>query len=747
MKTLFRSKWAPVFLIITVLVTVMSLRKLSDPDLGFHLKYGKYIFENHTVPTHDLSTYTVTGNPYVDLHWLFQLKIYSIYHLTGYTGLSLFVTLMTLLLMFFLLLRNRLHDIPLPVTCVVFLAGFLVLEPRLILRPELFTFLFLTILLYLLDLYYYSRRNLLFLLPVVMVVWCNGHSLFVLGFAAIVAYLVSLLVRDKKIDRKFLLWAALSVIICFVNPYLARGFSFPLELFSRFDSSNIFHQHIREFRSLYSLDGLVAKDIPFLLFFVFTVLCTLITIKKRKIHELILLVIFGYLAVVAVRNTALFAVIAMPVLGASMQELTGRFREKRYLSNAICIVVTVVSIGLIPRMITNSYYVANGSYNKTGVGLDRSQQPAGACEFINSHHLQGRLLNSIGFGGWLSWSLPQPVFNGGRLEVAGEALYQEISDSWTNGLTALISEYQPELIVYHYVKYYPWTTFLAGMPEWRLIYLDGFSAVFARGAEASAIPAISLSALARQYHVPQPDSDRDVMTILKTTPPSGFTHWLQGFWKKQDPSETEMINLASFCLQMKDPAAAEPFLLHSLKMSRGRNRVLLYPLADIYAASDRRELAQVCYQQILRMDPGNREATMALRENVQQPATAIDTIARRPGQQEAIVCFNSGNSKYRQGDYEGAFQDYSKAIELNPDYYKAYNNRGNLLSSVKEDYKAAIADFTKAIELNPTFAEAWLGRGTSRYLMADKSGACRDWKQAQSLGSPQAGKLLETYCK
>ncbi|HPS74753.1 MAG TPA: hypothetical protein PLD52_10725, partial [Bacteroidales bacterium] len=274
MKTLFRSKWAPAFLIITVLVTLMSLRKLSDPDLGFHLKYGKYIFENHSVPTHDLSTYTVTNNPYIDLHWLFQLKIYSIYHLTGYTGLSLFVTLMTLLLMFFLLMRNRLRDIPLPATCVVLLSGFLVLEPRLVLRPELFTFLFLTILLYLLDLYYHSRRSLLFLLPIVMLVWCNCHSLFVLGFAVIVAYFVSILIRDKKTDRKFLLWAALSVIICFVNPYFTKGFSFPLELFSRFDSSNIFHQHIREFRSLYSLDGLVSKDIPFLLFFSITVLCT-----------------------------------------------------------------------------------------------------------------------------------------------------------------------------------------------------------------------------------------------------------------------------------------------------------------------------------------------------------------------------------------------------------------------------------------------------------------------------------------
>ena len=38
--------------------------------------------------------------------------------------------------------------------------------------------------------------------------------------------------------------------------------------------------------------------------------------------------------------------------------------------------------------------------------------------------------------------------------------------------------------------------------------------------------------------------------------------------------------------------------------------------------------------------------------------------------------FNIGFSKYELGDYSGAILDYSKAIELDPEFKEAYSNRG-----------------------------------------------------------------------
>ena len=81
--------------------------------------------------------------------------------------------------------------------------------------------------------------------------------------------------------------------------------------------------------------------------------------------------------------------------------------------------------------------------------------------------------------------------------------------------------------------------------------------------------------------------------------------------------------------------------------------------------------------------------------------------------QTAEVYYNSGVSKGNLKDYYGAIADYTKAIELNPDYADAYYNRGNAKRSLK-DYYVAIADYTKAIELNPDYADAYYNWGFSK---------------------------------
>ena len=140
-----------------------------------------------------------------------------------------------------------------------------------------------------------------------------------------------------------------------------------------------------------------------------------------------------------------------------------------------------------------------------------------------------------------------------------------------------------------------------------------------------------------------------------------------------------------------------------------------------------------------------------------------------------------GYTKGKSGDLYGAIIDYTKAIEINPNSFTAFNNRGLLKLQLK-DYKGAIADFTKAIEINPnkgdlfeyrsiaksalndeygaiadankaieinpSKASYYYGRGTSKYQLGDNNGACQDAKKAIKLGidASSASPLISRAC-
>ena len=110
--------------------------------------------------------------------------------------------------------------------------------------------------------------------------------------------------------------------------------------------------------------------------------------------------------------------------------------------------------------------------------------------------------------------------------------------------------------------------------------------------------------------------------------------------------------------------------------------------------------------------------------------------------------FNSGVDKYKQGDYQGAIADYTKAIEINPQDVGAYTNRGIAKNGLK-DYQGAIADWTKVIELIPKSGLSGLSyrnRGVDKAWIEDHEGACVDWKEAASLGDEDAAGWVKEFC-
>lgn len=756
MKEIFRSKGLVLFILVVIMTGLISFRFLSDSDIGTHLKAGKWIIENHRIPDKDTFTYTCTDHDYLDSNWLFQVLTYSVFRISGYSGLSIFVFLLSLLLFYLVMLRLRRAGVPLFIASYVLVIGFLCIETRITLRPEMFTFLFITGMLLVLDRYYQEKRRILYFLPLIMLFWCNMHGLFILGFLLMGAYFISLYIRDRKADLYFLLWMGLSVLICLVNPYTYKLLAFPFLLSTRLSADNIFHQHIRELTSFNRLDPFLFKDYLFILLFSLAFLFVLLTWKKRKIHEFILLSVFFYLAWVSIRNIAQFAVVSIPVLCISARDfwegrtsgVMNRIGTARLwlISTTLFVLTVIFMIGTGMRIFTNSYYLDNNSYNKTGMGMDDRHLPVKAIAFLNTNHLDGKIINSLSLGSWLSWGLPQPIFIDGRLEVIGESLYNEVRNSWSGGLGNLIRKYEPSLIIYNYDQYYPWTIQLSGMPTWRLIYLDGLTAIFAKNDYAEEIPVLDLSRIPQQFNIGT-FTDEQAKAILNLEPPSGFSGWLQGFYKRPDYPVSDLSNMAFFCLQMNDKQTAVQLFVELLRRTNGGSRSVYYALADIYWSQNVKEKAAICYKRILSFDPRNRLAKLALESLSSVQVTSKSAGLEDHRENDAIISFNEANMKYQHGDINGAMALYQKAIELNPSYFKAYNNLGILKATALRNYRDAMEDFNKAISIKPDYADAYLGRGTCRFNLNETAEACRDWQKARSLGNRQAENMIRMYCK
>lgn len=92
--------------------------------------------------------------------------------------------------------------------------------------------------------------------------------------------------------------------------------------------------------------------------------------------------------------------------------------------------------------------------------------------------------------------------------------------------------------------------------------------------------------------------------------------------------------------------------------------------------------------------------------------------------------FNRGVARQERGDFDGAIEDYSRAIELNSDLADAYNNRG-LLRYKRGEFQDAMNDTTRAIELSPPGSPfPYNSRGLVKMALGDPMGAIEDYTRA-----------------
>ena len=223
----------------------LSFRKISDFDTWWHLAAGRWIATHRAIPATDTLSHTVRDHPLINLQWGFDLGLYLL-HAHGGPLLACLAGAIVFSAAVLLLLRVVRVHLGSSFGAVLVLLVILTAQERIILRPELLSFLLFAAVISVLESGRGREGRGLFLLVPLMIVWVNVHALFVIGAFAIVCALVGTATAPS---RRLVVWGGAALASVLINPYGLTGVLFPLRLVSRINGMNPVFQTVGEFAS------------------------------------------------------------------------------------------------------------------------------------------------------------------------------------------------------------------------------------------------------------------------------------------------------------------------------------------------------------------------------------------------------------------------------------------------------------------------------------------------------------------
>lgn len=385
---------------------VFSLRGvlLLDPDFGWHYKMGE-IIRTSGIPKTDPFSYTMPSFPFVDHEWLTNTGIYFVYSWVGYHGLAFLYALFALLALK-ITLRNPLsRNIKLPFDAkyiVLFLFGMGTLVPYVGIRPQLESWLMMSVLLYII-----LNKNMWikfrFGVPSLFFLWTNMHGSFGLGLALLLLVLFLKAVRIRKIDWIDIVVGVLSILVTFVNPY---GYNIWNEFWLQVSDANL-RWTVGEWRpTLFDFN---------IWFITIAALSSMLVWKYHKryvLEEKVLFVILLIAALVTSRQVPLWVMVALPITAVGFSffydDANGVPLAHDRLSKMLR-----YSCGVLAVFVGISCFLSLRHAAKFGENI---YYPKDAVTYLKEHDIQGNVFADYDYGGYLIWHYPEKkVFIDGRM--------------------------------------------------------------------------------------------------------------------------------------------------------------------------------------------------------------------------------------------------------------------------------------------------------------------------------------------
>lgn len=471
--SLFRH-WSAAILLLAVFASCVPTN--PSADMWWHLSTGRYILQNHSVPHADPFSLTISGRPWTAHEWLSGVIFYFAYSLIGSAGLLL-LTAFVLTLAFWLAYQRS--GGPLLGRILALVLGVATASPIFSVRPQIFTYLLAAVFLLVLSRYFETGSyKLLFLLPLLTILWVNLHGGYVLGVTLILLFAAGAvadwfagLAGGSTTKRRVVLLLLTCIACLIVVPLNPNGFAmytYPVVTLKDWGAqTDIFEWRSPDFHLS------IFRPFAALMFLAVAVLA--LSPKRPRPSQVLLFIFFSLAALYSMRNLPFFVLVAFPLLAEyaflpDWKLPAWSLRLRKAFQVAAVLLVAVVCGEIVSASI--------------GTELDREQSrfPARAASFLDAQKLPAPLFNAYDFGGYLIWRLyPRyRVYIDGRTDLYGHTfldnfiqVYQVNADPRPaldrDGIRTVLVEPRSNL-----------ASFLRTQNDWKRVYEDPFAVIFSR---------------------------------------------------------------------------------------------------------------------------------------------------------------------------------------------------------------------------------------------------------------------------
>jgi len=360
---------------------------LSDPDMWWHVRTGRWILDHHAVPHTDPWSFTAPHGHWVPTAWLSDTVFAAVWHLGGYQGIRVLrVALAGLVVVALWLVARRFTSNALAASFGLALA-LLPIAPFLRERPQVIAYLFLCWLAVLLQQIMAGKRPPVVGTVLLTYLWANVHGSWVLAPAVVLGAGLLSWASDRTrvpLAARCTVVALLSLASTFLTPAGPRLGLWPI----------VVHRVAAPVTEWQRTAPFSVIGLPFL------VLVAAITIRWARTSEpvpgtrVVLVLSLATFGLVAYRYVPPATILLLPEFVRPMQPPDHEAAKSRVPKAALGVLVLGVMVAVVRMAVTPTI---------------SPTQPTRVAQELAHRSGQLRVLNSYDVGGLLTGTASPPV--------------------------------------------------------------------------------------------------------------------------------------------------------------------------------------------------------------------------------------------------------------------------------------------------------------------------------------------------